>query len=346
MKWNPGKQYHMEGVKECYSLTVTAAGEVVVWMETDSYIGAQWYDQQGKLIQTSPPPPQHGHNSLSVLAVEMDGKQKVVLSYPDSQCIWLGSQDAATWGVAWQATGEEESEEREGQPKPYRMCQGKPGQIIAQNVQGEVASVSVFDITQIPFHVVVPEMKLRGNMMTAVNMCYCDLPRVGGALAVTDGYKLCMFSLDSGELLWSVRGRDERGHSVMVAGVWSPYGVCSDNRGRLYVADYYMGNNRIIVLSAASGSVLQVVQGKGHWEGHSWVSDPGITVYGPDIEYKNNEPKEGVVSGSVLQEFKNHKLGMPYHLCWHEQSKSIVVYHNTESNPIQKHCISYFHVKL
>ncbi len=361
MMWNPGKQYEMEGVKRCSSLTVTAAGEVVVWVWAESKKHfwvetwsdtheARWYDQQGKLIQTLPRPTQCEHWHLRILAVEVGGKQQVALSCDECQCIWLGTRGTEEWSVAWQATGEEGSEERKGQPKPYTMCQGKPGQIIAWNRQGDEKSVSVFDITQIPFRVVVPEMKLG---MWAVNLCYCELPGVGGALAVTDGWaenKLCMFSLDRGGSLWSVGGKDEVGQWVKVAGAeWSPWGVCSDNRGRLYVADCQRGNNRIIVLSAASGSVLQVVQGRGHWADHpwslfGWVSDPGVTVYRPDIKYKDDEPKDEVVSGTVLQEFKHQRQGEPNPLCWHEPSKSIV-YHYLVSHSSQEHCITYFHVK-
>ncbi len=281
VRWSLGKQYKMEGVRGYISLTVTAAGEVVVWVWTQSNTyEVRWYDQQGKLLHTAPQPPQCRHIYLSVLAVEVDGKQQVALSSSVDQCIWLGSRGSRAWSVAWQATGVGSG--NEGQPKPRTMCQGKPGQIIAWNMQGDGMSVSVFDITQIPFRVVKPEMKLG---MKAWNLCYCDLPGVGGTVAVTDGdsgYKLSMFSLDSGALLWSVGGKDERGQRVKVAGAeWDPRGVCSDNRGRLYVADEKQGNNRIIALSAASGS--------------------------------------------VLQEMKHQHLERPWHLCWHENTNSIIV---------------------
>ncbi len=316
MKWNPDKWYEMEKVKFCNTLTVTAVGELVSWVETESFAcELRWYDQQGKLIQTFKPPPQCGHIHLNVLALEVGGKQQVALSCPRCQCIWLGSQDKELWTMAWQATGKEGGEKRKDQPVPDTMCQGKPGQIIAGNRQGDEKSVSVFDITQIPFRVVVPQMKLG---MHVCDLCYCELLGVGGALAVTDvetGYKVSMFSLDSGELIWSVDKKKLPGARM------NPHGVCSDNRGRLYVADY--DNHRIFVFSAASGSVLQVMQGRGHLH-VGWVAEPGITVYGPDIRYKNNNPHWGVVSGSVLQEFNHPKLEETWYLCWHEQSKSII----------------------
>ena len=286
VKWNLGIQYQMKGV-ECNSLTVTTAGEVVVWVGTESNTWEiQWYNQQGKLIHTAPSPPQCGHygEDLSVLAVELGGKQQVALSCWLCQCIWLASQDTRAWSVAWQATGEKGSEERKGQPMPRTMCYGKPGQIIAWNMQGEWKSVSVFDITQIPFRLVVPEMKLGTS---AEHLCYCDPPGVGGALAVTDfisDYKLCMFSLDSGELLWTLGGLDEWGEPLKVAGAhWAPQGVCSDNRGRLYVADF--GDNRIIVLSAASGSVLQEIK-------HQHVEDPRYLCW--------DEQSKSIIVGTLI----------------------------------------------
>ncbi len=332
LRWSVAKQ--QTKMKSCSSLTVTATGEVVLLGESygDSD-EAQWYDQQGNMIHALPSPSQEEFWDLKVLAVEVGGKQQVALSSDWEQCIWLGSRDTNEWSVAWQATGEKWSEEREGQPRPAAMCQGKPGQIIAYNMQGDCRSAVVFDITQIPFRVVVQEMKLG---MMACHLCYCELPGVGGALAVAGNIQLSMFSMVSGECLWSIGGKDEswdeKGLLVKVAGAeWSPYAVCSDNRGRLYVADY--DNTRIVVVSAASGSVLQVVQGKCHWgilegdedEEETWVVDPGMTVYGADIKYKDDEPVKGTVSGTVLQELENHHLMWPTDSCWNENTKSVIV---------------------
>ena len=348
-----------------YSMTVTEAWEVVVWGKTQTGRHVvQWYDQQGELLHTARPPPQcqqaqaeipiyepNDHPShIHVLAVTVSEKQQIALSCFDCQCIWLGSRDTEAWSVAWQATGEG----RWDQPKPSAMCQGKPGQIIALKGYAREKSVSVFDITQIPFHQVEPEIKLG---VAPDYLCYCDLPGVGSALAVTDLSKLSMCSLDSGKILWSVGGyinREQQASNresleeVKVAGVeWYPMGVCSDNRGRLYVADCHQDiNSRIIVFSAFLGSVLQVVQGRGQrWVRQVpgniydiWVALPGITVYGPNIRYKDDEPEKGVASGSVIQEFTDEKLGSPKYLCWDEQSKSLIVCHEDDPG----HKISYF----
>ncbi len=331
MRWNPGTQYDLKEVGSCHSLTVTAAGELVMWVSCKSEGGpykgpyeARWYDQQGNLIMTLPSPPQCGHYYVHVLAVKTGGKQQVVFACNQCQCIWLVSPDVQEWNTAWQAPGEEASK------MLYRICHGKPGQIIAvhHGLRGSSDSVSVFDITRFPFRVKIPEVKLG---MRAENLCYCELPKVRGAVAVIDGDlagswgKLCMFRLDSGALLWSVGGKDFSGNWMKIAGaMWAHRGICSDSRGRLFVTDITHCNNRIIVFSAASGSVLQVVQGRGHYGDTRWVVDPGITVYGPDIGYTDGNPEKGVASGSVLQEIKDHSLKGLRDLCWHEESKSII----------------------
>ena len=62
----------MEGVVYCDSMTVTAAGDVVVWARTGSNAWeAQWYDQQGKLIHTLLRPAECEHWDLRILAVEV-----------------------------------------------------------------------------------------------------------------------------------------------------------------------------------------------------------------------------------------------------------------------------------
>ena len=209
---------------------------------------ARWYDLEGKLLHTLDCPFEYDNN-IRAAAVTVDGKPMVALSCWQSQCIWLGSRHAREWTVAWQASGEKGSEERKGLPRPTAMCQGKAGQIIAQNGcpagQGHRKSVSVFDTTQIPFRLVVLQMKLD---MDGRYLCYYDLPGIGATLAATDNSKLAMFIMDSEELMNEVGVKELGTH-------WEPKALCSDERGRLYVAD--QENNSIIVMSAQSGAVLQ-----------------------------------------------------------------------------------------
>ena len=187
--------------------------------------------------------------------------------------------------MGWKADGETGSELRDGHPKPSIMCQGRPGQLIARNGRSaDEECISVFDITKIPFDVVIPRINLGRQVQY---MCYCHLPGEGDALAFVDSTavnsqsKLRMFSLESRKYLWGADGKDVRGQLREVTGAtWYPQGICSDNRGRLYVADWKHDNNRIIVFSAASGL--------------------------------------------VLQELKDQSLQQPMHLCWLEKTKSVI----------------------
>ncbi len=367
VRWALGTQFKLwRWLHQCSSLTVTAEGNVVTLERTKSILssgdGAKvtWYDKDGALKSILDVPCQH-IDSVKILAVEVGGAEQVVLSCPECQCIWvgpwypaiLGRLGVRVWKLAWEASGWSWlSSKREEQPKPRTMCQGKPGQIIAINSR-TLENVCMFDVKDFPFHLVVPQLNFG---MEAKFLCYCDLPGVGGTLAVTEGghgrpRKLCMFSLDSGEFLWSVGGQDEEGQGVKVAGAeFYPEDVCTDNRGRLYVADLF--RHRIVVFSASSGAVLQVVQGRGHWEvvGKSWWGKKkykwvgGVTVYGADIKYKNDKPAQ-VESGTVLQEFRNRHLEYPRYLCWHEGSKSIIVYHYTMTIDYSfTKYISYYHL--
>ena len=312
IRWHLVNQYGLEQIAICKSMAVAPTGEVAVFVLTQSHKSeVRWYSKEGKRLRTLPYPAKCKHEGVvedhSVLVVDLyEGAQPVGLSCDKCQCIWLQSPGKGTfgkllrkvtgeWYVAWEASGEEYSEERELQPKPSMLCQGKPGQIIAVNGEPWI-SVSVFDTTRIPFGVVQPKLVLD---MEARNLCYCELPGVGDALAVTDhnnGGKLGMFGLESGKLLWSVGGPDTSKPIVerfgrktyttypplKVAGSeWTPTGICCDYRGRLYVADQTEGNPRIIVFSTASGS--------------------------------------------ILQEFKHFGLGIPRYLCWNESTKSIIV---------------------
>ncbi len=340
-------------VINCYSLTVTAEGEVVVWVETKrGNHEAQWHDQHGGRLHTLAQPPRCQHLScLTLLAIMVGPTPHLAISCNECQVIWLGSRDAWAWNIAWQATGG--SEERNGQPKPGEMCHFKPGQIIARNLQGEGTSISIFDIKDIHFYVVVPALNLG---MQPGYLCCCIIPMDYLAVSDITEHRLCMFSLDENTLMErEAQSPGERtplsplwvvgGPSIKVAGAeWSPFGVCSDNRGRLYVADQSI--HRIIVFSAASGSVLQVIQGKGHWIKDVWVVDTGITACRADVQYKNHEKRGAIPSEFILREFrapeyKYHKLGEPWDLCWHEQTKSIICCYQTRIKQDVQHHICY-----
>ncbi len=347
-------------------MTVSSQGELIVLVESGTTCDmAQWYDRQGKLLHSLKYPDSCTSTHIScyvtsILGVVLGGKDLLAFSCSQCQRIVVGTRGAGPYSVSWHALGPEKSKqcqpgeaqnkvlrmvngpwsvawepkwevnsgERKDQPIPGIMCHGKPGQIIATNNQGSGDSVCVFDITQIPFHLIEPEMKVG---MVPSDICYCNLSGVGGAVAVAStsrDYMLSMYDMQSSALLWSI-GRDK-----MNAGIpWVPDALCTDNRGRLYVAS--TNNHIIAVLSAASGSELQFLQGRGHrqevgrdhrgFKEHRYFVDPGVTVVQAAIRYEDDMPCwDQVDSSSVL--FEQKRLGRPRKICWDEQAKSIILF--------------------
>ncbi len=364
MKWNPGIEYELEDTSMLYSMAVGNGGKLHVWSRNSKGdLLTQGYDHGGKLDHAlllsakfkhhTDRFQDHKDHDRGLLLVRIDGDEQLALSSPHDQRILLGSHVFNTWSVGWQASTKWLGIKKvSGQPKPSIMVRGKPGQIIAANYKDySCKTVSIFDTTQIPFRVVVSEIQLQ---MEIRDMCYCELPGVGGALAVSGGNKnLSMCKLDSGEILWDRKL------------FFSGSGVCSDNGGRIYVSEmesarHWFSQTRIYVFSADSGSLLQVVIGNGYYhmdlkfDGAGdpdlsqnsplrYIPDPGITVYGPDIKYGNDAlGKRDLesVSGTVLQEFKDKKLGWArgINLCWDEHTKSIIIGHGSK--------ISYFQIEF
>ncbi len=382
VKWNPGIEYELEDVQQCYNMTMGDSGELLVWVKTQSNneLRAQAYDQGGELQYALLCPSKckhHGRPNIKVVdqtlaEVTIDGESQIALSCWECQRIYLWSRHTDKWSVAWKPLTKWLGIKKvDGQPTPATMIKGKPGQLIAGNGEfmggmikvnknlglKEEKTVGIFDTTQVPFRLAVQQIKPDLNhpmiTMSLHDMCYCDLPGVGGAIAIVgSGGLLSMHSLENGKLLWTVGDRDARRgwEKSKVAGTkWSPVGVCSDNRGRLYVADsgrdYGEDSGpgkaaRIVVFSAASGSLLQVVLGNGQWEGSQekndfrYIAQPGITVYGPDIKYND----EGV-SGTVLQDFKEKQLGQLERIRWDEHTQSIII--NQDETKI-----SYFQIEF
>ena len=95
-------------------------------------------------------------------------------------------------------------------------------------------------------------------------MCYDRFNLASGVIYTTDsdrGYRVHATNVESGELLWSLGGRDNQGNRVPVAGTeWQPDGICTDHHGHLYIADSGATTRcvpRIVIVSVTDGEVLQ-----------------------------------------------------------------------------------------
>ncbi len=241
------------------------------------------YDQNGKYLQTIPSPQHCDHQrDLKLLEIQVAGRLHIAMPCPECQCIRLWSPDGDTWQMAWQVKAG-----RKEKQSPMDLCQGRRdsrgGQIIATMSKGYGTKyVTVFDIEQIPFKVIIPKMEIG---IQPGNMCYSDFPGIGEAVAITSTfptqYRFCLYSLVTKECLWTIGGQDKTAEpeddyggmpqypSVIVGGArWSPRGVCTDNRGCLYVADINKSNPRILIFTVARGELLQQLSGP------QWLGQP------------------------------------------------------------------------
>ncbi len=221
------------------------------------------YTQDGVPFGVIPHPPncKNTTTSLNLLVVENLGRfnDLLIVSSYESRCIWTLQLNVAprSWFLAWKAS--ETTQEERGHESPITMCSGKPGQIIVATGNYEYPAtwgVSVFNVVFDKILCKVKELAIAKRIKMNVQagyICYFDIPGKGEAVAVTsvypDVYSLCVYELTTGSCLWT------RGISQM--GKWSPWGVCSDNKGQLYVSDNSQSNKRIVVFAAENGQFLQ-----------------------------------------------------------------------------------------
>ncbi len=137
---------------------------------------------------------------------------------------------------------------------PGRMCIGGTEELCAINVE----KITVFDTSNKEFKV-----KKELNIGNEVHyLCYYELPKLGAVVATVCSWALMLegFSLESGQRVFKVGGKDEGGGRLEVAGeVWNPQAIqCDGTTHRLYVAD--QAHPRILMLDANTGSVLQILK--------------------------------------------------------------------------------------
>ncbi len=282
-------------------MTVTESGEVVDYAKIehnpDKYV-IRWYSLKGSvkhLIQL-PYNCSHVGYGCALSYVQMPKGEHIALSCCECQVIWLWESGTKKWTLAWRGKElvlDTIVWQTESKCRPWKMCHGNPGQIIAVNgVHGD--SVSVFDtgITQIPFRVIHEEIKLG---MKAHDLCYYRTPSVSytwespepfrhtphpkGGLAVLDKSKLCWAS-----------GIKKPQHTLQFVG--QPTGICSDNKGHLFVA---------------TNSTTADDQGAAH-NPHG-----RILVFAAD-------------TGELLQEMKHDQMKYPQNVFWCDKIKRLIVY--------------------
>ncbi len=308
-EWSIKNRIKIVDLKRCFAMTVTESGDFIIWGRPDSGKDELWWFTKKGTIKHKILMPSTCKcktiDCINIVCASILGKKSLVVSCYKCQCIWYLEVETKNWSIAWKASRKRAiSNGAEGQkhptPVPRRMCLGKPGQIIAVNgiaSEGPYAdSVSMLDITQIPFKVVVPLLKLT---LLPHYLCYCNIPLIGEAIAVTQWYgggawggKLCMYNLNNGTLLWDVGGKDETGHPVEVKGAkWWPGGICSNGTDCVFLAD--AASNRILVFDAADGEVIQVIE-HNHvpWD-ISWdQTTQGLVIWnthGKEYRYSNGE---------------------------------------------------------
>ena len=252
------------------------------------------------------------HQGLAsgILSVDRSDEEQIVLSCSECQMIWLWAPGTPTWSVAWRAREIGKNlfckimyglhklrllDRREEKLRPWRMCRGVPGQIIAVNgISGE--SVTVFDVTQIPFRVMMPEIKLN---MTVKSMCFIPDHDIHVLLwgcirflAVTDTSQLVLLRSRE-DHVYSLNSM----HEMEVSGCKD---ICSTTKGHIFVI-------------AHSGPVYAI---DNHGVAHI-KPDDGILVFSGK-------------KGELLQEMKHDEMDWPDNVFWCDKMAQLIVKHDQD----------------
>ncbi len=256
---------------------LTDEGEVILYGRTqpDSLPVIHKYSGDGELLQTWQPPrcrhapaPDHigSYNSFRTLSIQG-------ALYLAEACFRCQSIDVhktssdATEGDAWinaftVADGELHS-------FSY-ICAGKSpaDTVLAVSPRGhDACEVIVYDCSSTTFTVkdIIPIDNMRVKFFTFLESGY-----PGGLIICSDWNQnlICATSLADKQLIWRLHG-EVMGKSIR------PNGMCTNDRGRLYVADG--SNGRILVSDGSTGHLLQVIE----------LSDLGCIVH---VAWCNTQP--------------------------------------------------------
>ncbi len=230
--------------RSCWSTCCTQTGEVVASGTTkDLNNEIHWYHKDGTMRQKIPHPRACEHWDVSVCEIKVTGTVYILISC--FKCNVITAQN--------ESNHEEHIAYKHPSVHPGRMCLGGVEELCAINVE----KVTVFDTSNKEFRV---KMELDiGNEVH--HLCYYELPKVGGVVATVCSWAFMLeaFSIETGQRLFKLGGKDESGEKLEVAGdTWNPQALqCDGSTHRLYLAD--QAHPRILMLDANTGSVLQIL---------------------------------------------------------------------------------------
>ncbi len=200
------------------------------------------YKRDGTFHKKIPHPGKCDHYSIGVLELQIGGEFYIALSCYICKFINLYTLKTGEYIEAFSSP----------EVAPGQMCLGGPNELFATNKK----KVTVFDTTTTQF-TIKHEFEFGGR---AEFLSFVSHPELGAILIMTEGcpnYKVDGRSVESGELLYSLGGKDENGADRKVSGrYWRPLGLCTDGT-HCYVSD--MKNKRVIVHNGGTGQVTQVL---------------------------------------------------------------------------------------
>ena len=237
----------------------TDEGEVILYGRTqpDSLPVIHQYSRDGELLQTwQPPRCRHAtasvgrsYNSFQTLSIQ--GALYLAMACSRCQIIEVHKtssntpEDDAWINACTVADGEQHSS--------IYICAGKSpaDTVLAVSYLGQNAcAVIVFDCSSTTFTV---KDIISINNMIVRSVTFLESGYPGGLIIGSDWYQnmICATSLADKQLIWRL-------HVEVMGKSISPGGMCTDDRGRLYVADGI--NGRILVSDGSTGHILQVIE--------------------------------------------------------------------------------------
>ncbi len=232
----------------CKSMCCLQSGDIVVSGTLDrqdpqpNTYEIHWYQKNGTFHKKIPHPGNCRHYSIGVLELQIEGTFYIVMSCYICKAINLYNIETGIFTEAFSST----------EVSPGQMCIGGPNELCATNKKKLV----VFDTATTEFtikHELDPGSR-------AEFLSYIGQHEIGGILITTDGcpfYKVYGRKLETGDLLYSHGGKDEKGADQKVAGkYWRPFGICTDGT-HVYIAD--MKNKRVIIFNGVTGKITQTL---------------------------------------------------------------------------------------